>query len=209
VASREDYSDLQDRFKGLDFTVMKDVAYFTQRVPTYLSQAGYYKQILFDQRNPLMSNELLDFYQKIPNSLRDNKKLFFRSFSQAYPDLAAIPYAWAESLEDWGALLTRDTPIRRFMADEFSDEKSGIWDVFDRAAVLSTFDSLASSSVGPRQSSRHALKAKVRQVAGRVFPKQLDHARAQRSLARVPVTKTLLRIMVLKDWHDRFVSSRG
>jgi hypothetical protein len=188
---------------------MKDVAYFTQRVPTYLSQAGYYKQILFDQRNPLMSNELLDYYQKVPNSLRENKKLFFRSFSLAYPGLAAIPYAWAESLEDWGALLSRDTPIRRFMADEFSDEKSGIWEVFDRAEVLSSFHSLASSSVGSRQPSRQGLKAKVSQVAGLVFPKQLDHARAQRSLARVPVTKTLLRIMVLKDWHDRFVSSRG
>jgi hypothetical protein len=207
-ASLEDYSRLANRFQGLDFTVMKDVAYFTQRVPTYLSQAGYYKQVLFDQRNPLLSNELLDFYQKIPNRLRLHKNLFFTAFGNAYPKLAAVPYATSDSLEDWGSLLATDTPLRRFMKEEFEDEASGIWDVFDQAAVLAEFESLAVSGKKVRHSQLSGAKDQARGIARVLFPRQMDRARTKRSLARVPVTKTLLRILVLKDWHDTFVANK-
>jgi hypothetical protein len=59
-----------------------------------------------------------------------------------------------------------------------------------------------------RHSQLSGAKDQARGIARVLFPRQMDRARTKRSLARVPVTKTLLRILVLKDWHDTFVANK-
>ncbi|PID79125.1 hypothetical protein CSB20_11555 [bacterium DOLZORAL124_64_63] len=209
-ANREDLAVLDRRFNGLDPTTLKDVIYFSQRVPTYLSQASYYKQIVLDQRNPLLSHELLDFYQTVPNSLRRHKNLFFRAFNRAFPTLGRIPYATSGGLENWGALMSGDTPLHHFMASEFQDSDSGIWDIIRQDRALELFRSLGTPS-GERPPHPLARKARslAREAVDKVFPARVDQMMMRRSQRRLPLPYLLLRILVLKDWHDRFFSGKA
>lgn len=200
-----EFAALLDRFEGLDPTTLKDVIYFSQRVPTYLSQAAYYKQVLFEHRSPLLSNELLDFYQGIGNDLRRNKVLFFDTFARAFPDLARIPYATDSATEDWGTILAGDTELHRFMKQELHDEGSGIWELFNRERAVELFEGIGQSG-GDRKPNPlvKTVRGIARKAADTFFPARVDALMSRRSRKRLPVSALLLRLLVLKDWHDRF-----
>jgi hypothetical protein len=209
-ASDADIAMLLARYEDMNPGTFKDAVFFTQRLPNYMMAASYYKQIQFDHRNPLLSNAILDFYQCVPDSLRLGKRLAHSAFASAFPDLAAIPYAKRHGLEDWISMMGRDTPLRRYMQKQFLDRESGIWEFFDFDRVQELFSGL--SSLGGRpQASRflRSTRVTVRKALDAIFPLQMGSVMTKRARARLPIPKLLMRIMVLKNWHDQFVSGRS
>jgi hypothetical protein len=158
----------------------------------------------------LLADPLLDFYQGVPNNLRRNKVLFFQTFEKAFPELGQIPYASKGGLENWGAILSQDTPMHHFFREELDDEKSGIWEIFDRQAAIQMFQSLgqAGGDSGPHPLVKSA-RGLMRELVDKVNPRKIDDLMLARSQRRLPRTTLLMRLMVLKDWHDRFYTRRG
>ncbi len=193
---------------GMAPSDFKDVCYFSLRVPTYLSSAAYYKQVLFDHRNPLLANELMDFYQKVPTSQRLDKKLFFDAFKVAHPDLAKIPYSKVDGTEDWGAIMMENTPLRRMIVKELADESSGVWEIFDRNRVVHLFNNLSVSITSKKVPVWKKPIRMVRSYASALLPAQVDRMELKRAQARLEVSQLIFRVMIFKNWHDTFFNGR-
>ncbi len=134
--------------------------------------------------------------------------LFFHTFVRAFPDLARIPYATDSATEDWGTIIAGDTALHRFMEQELHDENSGIWELFDRRRAVDLFEELGQS--GGDQKANPLVKTVrgiVRKSANTFFPARVDAVMSCRSRKRLPVSALLLRLLVLKDWHDRFFAT--
>ncbi len=207
-AGNESFETLKTQGAGMDPTDFKDVCYFSLRVPTYLSSAAYYKQILFDHRNPLLANELMDFYRSVPIDLRLNKKLFFRAFETAHPDLAKIPYSAVSGTEDWGALMAQDSPLRRMIQLELADDASGIWEIFDRQRVIELFNNISIASGTKKVPAWKRPLLQIRSYATTAFPAQMGRIELERAQAKLGVSRLIFRIMILKNWHDTFYANR-
>ena len=209
TAGNESYKTLIADGAGMDPVDFKDVCYFSLRVPTYLSSASYYKQVLFDHRNPLLSNEILDYYREVPLSLRLNKKLFFQAFNFAHPDLAKIPYSSAPGTEDWGVLMVKDTPLRRMILKELADEDSGVWEIFDRQKTIDLFNEISISRGTTQIPTWKKPLRQVRTFATGLIPAQMDRVALKRAQAKLRVSHLFFRIMTFKNWHDTFVANRN
>src|SRR6185437_8789584 len=114
----------------------KDLFYFRHRLQGYLGPAAYLKQVVLDHRAPLLDEALLDFNARVPAELRADKRLFCRAAARLAPALSGFPHARHGSLEDRGLLLTARSPVRHHAEAELSDAGSGVWELFDRAALL-------------------------------------------------------------------------
>lgn len=207
-ASAGSFKLLAERGRGMHPVDFKDICYFSLRAPTYLSSAAYYKQILFDHRNPLLSNELMDFYRYVPVELRLDKKLFFQAFAFAHPDLARIPYSSVSGTEDWGILIATDTPVRRMIEDELADQESGVWEIFDREKVTNFFRAITIASGTKTIPAWKQPLRKVRDFAAVCAPARMDRLALRRAQGKIRASQLLFRIMTLKNWHDTFYSGR-
>lgn len=199
--------------RGIDPNRAKDFLYFTHRLQCYLHTAGYYKQMELDQRNVLLDEPILDFLARVPEPLRFDKKLYRDAMARTYPDLARLPSARRDNLEDWTSLLTADTPVRAYAVEELSDRSSGIWEYLDQAAVSGLVTALGRAPDGApeRGSGSHIrLRPLVRRALEMVAPKvayRIQARRAARSVIHLGPTNLVLRALVLKNWHDTFVAA--
>jgi hypothetical protein len=100
-----------------------------------------------------------------------------------------------------------NTPLHHFVKSELDDKESGIWAVFDREEALSMFAALGRTQ-GERKTNPliKNVRSTARKFADYAFPSRVDAMMATRSQQRLPATSVLLRLLVLKDWHDRFFS---
>jgi asparagine synthetase B (glutamine-hydrolysing) len=181
----------------------KDRWYFEHRLQRYLSTATYYKQLAIDHRNILLDDRILDFLAKVPSRLRVEKKLFRRVVLHRYPDLCEVPFATRTVGEDWGALLGRDSPVRRFAQAELDDMSSGIWSLFDRAAVRRLLDRTTQADPfvvwGP---GLYRARMFLRNRYFALAPRSAARVRCWRRLRLLPAHAAVLRVLVLKNWYD-------
>ena len=203
-----------DEVRSLDPNRAKDFLYFAHRLQCYLGTAGYYKQVELDQRNVLLDEPILDFLARVPERLRIDKKLYRDAMARTYPDLARLPLAQRDNLEDWTALLATGTPVRAYSLEELSDRSSGIWEYLDPAALWGLVEALGRPSDGspvPRSRPRIPFRPLVRRALETVAPEvvfRIQARRSARSTIRLGPTNLVLRALVLKDWHDTFVAAR-
>src|SRR5262249_49075020 len=116
------------------------------RIQCVHNLAGYYRMILLDHRNVLLDDPILDFLARVPGRLRVNKELYMKTVSAMYPALWSLPIASCSLLEDWAHEMIINSSLRRYLLKQLNDIHSGIWDYFDRRAVVNFFNSVLSSS---------------------------------------------------------------
>jgi asparagine synthetase B (glutamine-hydrolysing) len=188
---------------------IKDQLYFRHRLQGYLGSAAYLKHVALDHRAPLVDEALLDFNARVPASLRADKRLFCRAAARGAPEVWRIPLACRGNLEDWNELLGGDTPVRAHVEAELADASSGIWELFDRRALL---DALPARGCPPSRRGTAALERGAKTVARaalRLVPPLGREITVRRHRAGIRFEQICLRVMVLKTWYDLFVSGDG
>ena len=203
-------SRLQSDTEGMEAVDAKDYLYYTHRLQGFLHSCASYKQILFDHRNVLLDDCILEFLLRIPWTLRLNKELYRKALFSIFPPLNSFPFADSSGLENWDHELKRESGLNEYLQKQLDDEKSGIWEYFDKEGVVSVFNSVSSSSEGEVLFSSLAvgLKKKIRGHVFSLFPRQAEKIRAARAQTAISATNAILRFLVLKNWHDTFVADR-
>jgi len=201
------FDNLLEVCKDMEPNDAKEYLYFTQRFQNYMGSARYYKQVLFDHRNPLMDETILDFMSCVQRELRENRILFIEALKKRYSKLLEFPFAISDGLEDWRNELGSKTAMRDFFANEVADEKSGIWEYFERKGVVRLFEATGHNRALniKRLGFKKRIKSNILQSMTRIVPSTTARLLARRTQRYVENRNVFLRIMILKDWHDRFV----
>lgn len=187
---------------------LSHILYFENRLQTYLGPAGYFKQLVLDHRNPLMDERLLDLTMRLPIECRIGKSLFRRATKQAFPRVCSVPLASDQVLEDFGRLLSTDSPVRRVVATQIGDSRSPVWDLLDRRAVQEWFDSLPRTGFVTGSSAQRRWIRRVKSVVGS-WPGIGRQLRYSYRLKYLPPEDFFLRFLVFKLWFDLSVLGDG
>jgi hypothetical protein len=199
---------LKTEIQGMEPNDAKDYLYFAHRLQCYLHSAAYYKQILFDHRNIFLGDHILDFLARVPGYLRVNKKLYTKTVFAMYPALWSVPIANRSSLENWAHEMVTNSPLRQYLLKQLDDTGSEIWTYFDRRTLINFFSSLPSPS-GSESTSRYIMMYLQRGAKAMLFsllPRLATRIQVHRFRSIIMPHEVLMRFMVLKDWHDKFVS---
>jgi asparagine synthetase B (glutamine-hydrolysing) len=187
----------------------KDQLYFRHRLQGYLGSAAYLKHVTLDHRAPLVDEALLDLNGRVPAALRAHKGLFCRAAARGAPEVWRIPFARHGNMEDWEELLTTASPVREAVVAALGDEGSGVWELFDRGALVATLPALgAPPSKRPAAWVARGVKALGHAALG-MAPAVERRIAAGRHRRGIRVEQILMRVMVLKCWHDLFVTGDG
>ena len=77
-----------------DFKVLKDFAYLDQRIShTLIYWREFFHRPFIKVTQPLLDNDVLDFYRKLPQVLRYKKSLYKETLHDMFPDLFEVPIA--------------------------------------------------------------------------------------------------------------------
>lgn len=191
-----------DSVRSMEPNDAKHYLYFSHRVQSYLNSGAYLKQVVFDTRNALLDEDVLSFLERVPAVLRTDKLLYLRAMRRKYPELWSIPMATEHDLEDWNWQLGNDTHVRRFAIQQFDDERSGIWQYFDRSALRTLLDSLVNPAPQNTNAGRRFAKSVLRKTLLSVAPRAVSSMLSGREARYHPTNRALLRVMSLKNWYD-------
>lgn len=207
---------VRSSIQGMEPNDAKDHLYFTHRLQGYLHTSAYYKQLYFDHRNVLLVDSILDFLARVPSQYRLDKGLFRQAVHGLNPMLSAIPIANRTGYENWGNELVSSSSLREYTQNQLNDTQSGIWEYFNRAAVVKLFNSLALTSPSKalrEEGTMEFLKDRIRRGRNKALftflPRYATELRASRSRRALLPHVVILRLLVFKNWHDRFVSKFG
>lgn len=184
----------------------KDYFYFHQRLQNYLNSCASFKNCLFEHLNPLLADEVLDYLSLVPDEMREDKQLLRILLKKHFPDLHAVGYATSDGLENWSALWRQDTPARAYLKEQLQDDRSAVWDIYDRVRIGEIVESRKdSSSYGTGGLLRRSLTRLCRDLAKPFSRRAGSHLQARLAM-RAPLapTKILLRFIVVKNWVDRY-----
>ena len=203
TASEAVFANAAEEVSGSEPNDALDILYFTHRLQGYLNTASYYKLCWLDQRNILLDDEILDFVELIPARLRADKLLYRRAMARAFPQLWQLPFATADNLERWSVVLAESRPVREFVKESLEDERSQIWEFFDRRALVSLFGSTSPESLQSSAAtrSRSWLRTTLLRLPDPVVA-GLRGWRAAHLPLRLPAHAVLFRILVLKQFVD-------
>ncbi|MBA3689689.1 MAG: hypothetical protein H0W81_12830 [Chloroflexi bacterium] len=208
-ASDEVMAKAEEEVRGTAADDAKDYLYFAHRLEGYLNTATYYKLIWLDQRNVLLDEEILDFFELVPASFRVDKLLYRRAMARAFPQLWALPFAAGNSLENWRSLLAEDAAVRGFIQKSLDDERSHVWEFFDRRALALLFQSTV-PHVGRQPASQRAravMRAALLRLPGPVV-RGLQNLRETHTSLHLPAHAILLRVLVIKQFVDEIASAK-
>jgi asparagine synthetase B (glutamine-hydrolysing) len=185
----------------------KDILYFSHRLQNYLGPASYYKRILFSQRDPLLSDDILDLMSAVPRTMRADKAILYSALRWMNPELARFPYAANSGLEHWLQQMATPGPVNAFFDMQVTDRESEIWSIFDRTAVSELWKKTTDSSRSPRAAPllRRAKLSSTRLMTV-ALPKTAAELVARRAQAYLPADVVLMRFVVLKYWFDNLLN---
>lgn len=205
--------NVRTSIQGMEPNDAKDYLYFTHRLQGYLHTAAYYKQVYLDHRNVLLEDSILEFLARVPSQYRFDKGLFRKAVHDLNPMLFSVPIANRTGYENWGNELVSPSTLREYTNVQLNDVQSGIWEYFNRRAMLKLFDSLSLSSPSTalrEEGSVESLKNWAREQRNKtllgLFPRFATELRARRSGRVLPPYVVILRFLVLKNWLDRFIA---
>ena len=182
--------------------------YFRHRLQGYLNVAAYPKAVVVRHETPLLDNRILDFMGRVPPALRVGRRLFCAAARRRDRELWAIPFAGRGNLERWPDLLAERSAVRRYVDVELADRQSGFWEFACRRALLNLVAELRAPEHGRFERARAASRQALREAIG-VVP-GVDR-RLRRRARRSPLKPyvALMRLLVLKQWHDVFITADG
>jgi asparagine synthase (glutamine-hydrolysing) len=119
-----------------DFKIIKDFAYLDQRIShTLIYWREFFHGPFIKVAQPLLDNEVLDFFRKLPNELRYSKRLYKETLREMFPDLFDIPIAqhtwvlpsWMDKIEN-----NKQAIFKRII-----DNKSRLDDIIPSDTIMS------------------------------------------------------------------------
>ena len=186
----------------------KDLLYFRHRLQGYLGSAAYLKQVVLDHRAPLLDEALLDFNARVPGGAARRQAALLpcrRARPRRISSASRSPCRG--NLEDWAQLLASPSPVRR--ARGGGAHRHAERDLGALRSPGARRDAAAARPAPPGPRPRRGACAGWRGPVLRIAP-PLERALVTRSQrAALRVDQVYLRIMVLKTWHDMFVSGDG
>ncbi|UVT19551.1 MAG: hypothetical protein H8K03_17435 [Nitrospira sp.] len=208
--------DIRSSIQGMEPNDAKDHLYFTHRLQGYLHTSAYYKQVYLDHRNVLLEDSILEFLARVPPQYRIDKGLFRKAVYELNPLLSGIPIANRTGYENWANELVSSSSLREYTQTQLNDTKSGIWEYFNRPAMVKLFNSLslatpslASQEEGSLEFVKNWIGGKTKEALFAFAPRHTTELRAKRLQSALLPYHVILRFLVFKNWHDRFVSQCG
>ena len=216
AASDAVMANIRSSIQGMDPNDAKDHLYFSHRLQGYLHTGAYYKQVCFDHRNVLLEDSILEFLVRVPPQYRLDKELFRNAVHELNPMLSAIPIAHRTGYENWGNELVSPSALREYAQKHLNDIQSGVWEYFNRPAMVGLFNSLsltspsmASQEEGNVEFVRSWIRGRAKKALFSFFPRHAAELRANRLQRALLPYVVILRFLVFKHWHDRFVSKKS
>ena len=205
-----DYNDatfdgLLNKYADLPTNEAKDRIYFEQRLQHLLQSSSYWRQVYFDERNVLLDDDILDFMKRVPTKLRSEKVLFKKVVAEMHPELWKEGFATPRAPENWRRELSDDRVVGRFLRNQLDDRKSGVWEFVDSEAVRRVLDQYTSSKIN-RRSTKQRIRRQIEDVAYSIAPRQAMRAKDDLRKSFVSPEQAVMRVLVLKDWHDTYMT---
>lgn len=128
------YNDIIERLPALNnYMVLKDYAYLDQRVShTLCYWRRFFQEPFIKVVQPLLDNEVLDFFSSLPDHYRYRKSLYKETIHDMFPDLFEIPISknlwmrpsWLDEIKSDLNVITdkirhTESPIDKFFPPEF------------------------------------------------------------------------------------------
>jgi hypothetical protein len=119
---------------------MKDELYYRERVANLLNGFSARRLSVCEQARPLLDEDVVDFFTRVPHALRLDKRLARDLLADRFPDLAALPYStktsvpWDEAI--FLRLLAERPQIKAFILGHLTDRLcEPLASLFDRARL--------------------------------------------------------------------------
>jgi hypothetical protein len=202
-AQGEAFSTIAREVEGLTPQQAKDCIYFDHRLQTYLGTQNRLLTASLDHRNPLLDESLLDFMERVPDSLRAHKLLYQRVLANRYGDLWKLGIAGRSARPDWASLIELDPHLLPYIDDALADTSSGIWDYLSREHMLGLLDRLKRREPARRLGWKPVALSMYRRLRPSLPSALVDLAKRSRSrTGPVAPAIQLWRMLALKHWYD-------
>lgn len=116
---------------------LKDELYYTQRVANLLNGFSARRLAVCEQARPLLDEDVVAFFTRVPHGLRVDKQLARDLLAQRFPELSAVPYSrktsvpWDEAV--FLQAVRRQPDLQDFILGHLSDGLcSALATMFDR-----------------------------------------------------------------------------
>lgn len=207
-ASEEVFAKIEHDCRDLTPDQAKDKLYFLGRLPNYIAGATYWRQIYFEEHASLIDDSILDILERTPDALRAKRRIFSEALAILSPQLSQAPYAEESNLTGWAARLAVGESEGDFYSAALDDADSGFWSLVDRDAVLALLSTLRSSGRAKRSTRQRVLRS-AKKVMEALRPSLAFSIATRLARGDDPPATILRRILILKDWHDRFGPGAG
>lgn len=115
---------LTDGARSSNLIGLKDELYYTQRVANLLNGFSARRLSVCEQARPLLDEDLVEFFTRVPHELRLDKQLVRDLLARRFPALAGVPYSrktsvpWDEAV--FLKLVAERPELKRFIIDNLS-----------------------------------------------------------------------------------------
>lgn len=156
---------------GYDYSDLRDLIRFEQHVGYCLHAASLYKQAFLDHRNAIADDSMLNFIACVDRPGRRNKQIYKEIVRHLAGPVADIGIANLDSDPDRARFFSAGGLATGLLSQALDDRHSGIYEFFDRPAVMS----LAGRLRGERFVAKNSSGAALREVLRRqIKPRVLD-----------------------------------
>jgi hypothetical protein len=97
---------------------LKDTLYCRERLTMCLHPLNYFKLHYQDVYTPLIDPDVLAIVQTIPDSWRNEKRLYRMAFARRFKNQLDIPISRCHNLTDWDREIARRNELRKFLTEE-------------------------------------------------------------------------------------------
>ena len=168
----------------------RDYLGYRQYLFGYLNPLNQLKQRAIAVRNPHLDNDIVNFINRLPSSLRLGKAFFRQTVERMMPEVCRIEFARRSSMINWNARLQTDSRLQAYVRRVLLTDRHAFDDLIDHR-LLGEFLQGAFSPSSWNRSWLHRTRKRWERMKGQFA---LDPA------------SQVFRLMILKIWTDEFMS---
>jgi len=162
----------------------------------------------FDERCPIHDDDVLDFMNQTPDEFRLSREGFRLAAAELWGERPTPPYADTKGLLHLTERLGAGDEVGDYVSRQFLDTDSGFWELIDRDAALGLLDNCKTTDVRKKSPLLPALRS-ARKMLAKLSPRLAQDANVAIKRSSVPNVVLLTNVLMLKNWHDRFITGRA
>jgi hypothetical protein len=174
-----------------DPTDCKDHLYINERFFSYQNPLSHIKRRIFEERNPLLDKDIIEFVRRLPPALRIWKALFKMAARHIIPEFDQIGVARYISLVDWDQRLQSDAALQAFVRLTLLNQTSEFHQWVDPAGLSLFLDKTFAPKM-KRRSIGRLIRRKIRERWDRY---------------ELLPSEEIFRLMILKIWVEENLKS--